>query len=192
MPHLRAASPPLPAALLLAAMLGLAGCGGDVMRTFGLQRDAPDEFVVTARAPLSMPPSYMLQPPRPGASRPQELEPRNAAEAALSPQAALAAPTTASSPGQQALVQAAGPAAPADIRASVDTLAGVDAPKPGLTDRLMFWTSPGDPGITVDPTKEAQRLRENAALGRDVDTGETAIIQPKRKSAITSFFSNLF
>ena len=40
-------------ALLLAA----AGCGGDASRTFGFTRDAPDEFQVTTRAPLSMPPA---------------------------------------------------------------------------------------------------------------------------------------
>ena len=42
------------APLLLLGALLLSGCGGDdVSRTFGLQRDAPDEFQVTTRAPLS-------------------------------------------------------------------------------------------------------------------------------------------
>lgn len=176
-----------PAPLLLATLLGLAGCGGDVMRTFGLSREAPDEFVVTARAPLSMPPSYMLQPPRPGASRPQELSARNAAEAALSPQASLAAAGGASA-GQQALLQAAGPAAPADIRTRVDELAAIDAPRPGLTDRLMFWTKPAEPGVAIDAEKEARRLRENAALGQGVAEGESSIIKPRR----SSIFDNLF
>ena len=74
---------------LLGALL-LGGCGGeDVSRTFGLQRDAPDEFQVTTRAPLSMPPDFSLRAPRPGAARPQEQTARGAAEAALVPQAAL-------------------------------------------------------------------------------------------------------
>jgi hypothetical protein len=42
--------------LVFAATL-LAGCGQDTARTLGLTRDAPDEFQVTTRAPLSMPPS---------------------------------------------------------------------------------------------------------------------------------------
>ena len=167
--------------VLFAALFGLAGCGSDIARSFGLQRDTPDEFVVTARAPLSMPPSYMIQPPRPGASRPQELATRNAGEAALVPQLSLA-PAGASSPGQQALLQATGPAAPADIRARVDEQAAVDAPNPGLTDKLLFWRAPKEPGILVDPQKEAQRLRENAALGQNNQESETSIITPKRRN----------
>ena len=39
--------------LALASLLGLAACSGDgLTRTFGLTRDAPDEFQVTTRAPL--------------------------------------------------------------------------------------------------------------------------------------------
>ena len=33
----------------------------------------------------------------------------------------------------------------------------------------------------MDPQKEAQRLRENAALGKSPETGETPIIQPRRR-----------
>ena len=84
----------VPSRLLLAAALlplALAGCGNnDLSRTFGMTRDAPDEFQVTTRAPLSMPPDFMLRPPRPGAPRPQEMSPRQEAEATLAPQAALA------------------------------------------------------------------------------------------------------
>ena len=177
MVHIRATTP-----LLLAALLGLTGCGSDLARTFGLQRDTPDEFVVTARAPLSMPPSYMINPPRPGASRPQEIAPRNATEAALVPQSSLVTAAAGSSAGQQALVQAAGPAAPPDIRNSVDAQAAIDSPGPGFTDKLMFWMLPKEPGVIVNADKEAQRLRENAALGQSNEDGETAIIRPKRRT----------
>ena len=104
------------------------------------------------------------------------------------PQAALSTAASGSSPGQQALVQAAVPRAPADIRTKVDALASTDAPKPGLTDRLLFWMRPAEPGVTVDADKEARRLRENAALGQSVQQGETSIIQPKSKN----IFSDLF
>ena len=63
-----------------------------------------------------MPPDYTLSPPRPGASRPQELSAQQAAEAALVPEAALSNNAGPDSPGQQALVAQAGPPAPADIR----------------------------------------------------------------------------
>src|SRR5919107_5327952 len=93
-------------ALLLAA----AGCGNDTARTFGFTRDAPDEFQVTTRAPLSLPPSLGELPvPRPGAVRPQELSPRAAAESTLSPSAALASGTPARpSSAEAALLSQAG------------------------------------------------------------------------------------
>ena len=76
-----------------AVLLAAAGCGSDTARTFGFTRDAPDEFQVTTRAPLSMPPALGDLPvPRPGADRPQELSQRQAAEAALVPGAALGQP----------------------------------------------------------------------------------------------------
>ena len=166
--------------LSFGAVLALAASGGnDLSRTFGLTRDAPDEFQVTTRAPLSMPPNYTLRPPRPGASRPQESSAPDAAEAALVPQAALAG-KGASSPGQEALVQAAGRAAPADIRRRVESDAALDEPGRGLTDRLLFWRSAPAPGVTVDPRREAQRLRENAALGQSTQQGDTPVIQQRR------------
>lgn len=166
--------------ILLCALLGLAGCGNDLSRTFGFSRDTPDEFLVQPRAPLAMPPGYMLAPPQPGAARPQELTPRTAVEATLTQRTAQ--PVAGSSPGQQALLQAAGPVAPADIRARVNQQAGMDDPAPGFTDKLMFWLLPREPGVTVEPKSEAQRLRENAALGRTNQDGETRIIMPKRRT----------
>ncbi len=103
------------AALGVLAGVALSGCSGEeVTRTFGLTRDAPDEFQVTTRAPLSMPPDFSLRPPRPGATRPQEETSSASAESTLVPQASLAndAGNGRSSPGQQALVGSAGPAAP--------------------------------------------------------------------------------
>src|SRR6202451_4117878 len=92
----RIGSVPLGCALVL-----LGGCEtGDLTRTFGLTRDSPDEYTVTTRAPLSMPPDYNLRPPRPGAPRPQEQSEREQAAAALVPQLAFGAPQGSASPGQ--------------------------------------------------------------------------------------------
>jgi hypothetical protein len=65
------------------ALLLLVGCGENTARTLGFIRDAPDEFRVTTRAPLSMPPDMAggLPPPRPGAPRPMERSARDEAEA---------------------------------------------------------------------------------------------------------------
>ncbi len=174
---------------LAASAAAMAGCSGDKFgRTLGFIRDAPDEFTVTTRAPLAMPPSFTLPPPRPGAPRPQEQSERTQAELALVPQMALGGPPAGSSPGQQALVQAAGPPVTPAIRAEVDQEASRDRPSEGLADKLMFWRKTPQPGIVVDPAKEAQRLRENAALGQSQETGDTPIVQPKQRGWLEGIF----
>src|SRR6185437_15715995 len=99
----------------------LSGCGdGSLTRQFGLTREAPDEFTVVTRAPLSMPPDFTLRPPQPGAARPQEQSDRSLAESALVPEAALGSAPVGVSAGQAALVRDAGGGAPADIRQRID------------------------------------------------------------------------
>ena len=172
------------------ATLTLAGCG-DVERTFGLVKDAPDEFTVQTQAPLSMPPSFQVPSPTPGADRPQNVRSDAAAEAAIAPSTALGGgtrngPTTA---GQQALMAEAGPEAPGGhTRASVNAEAKLDRPPQSLADRLMFWQSAPPPGTVMDPAAESQRLRQNAALGQPATTGATPIIQDKPKSSFLGVF----
>ena len=120
--------------------------------------------------------------------RPQEQSERTQAELALVPQMALGGPAEGSSPGQQALVQAAGPPAPAVIRAEVDQAAQNERSSPGIADKLMFWRKTPPPGIVLDPEKEAQRLRENAALGQSQETGDTPIVQPKKRAFLEGIF----
>ena len=175
--------------ILLLALLAVAGCSGDELtRTFGLTRDAPDEFQVTTRAPLSMPPDFQLRPPRPGTTRPQELTQREQAEAVLTPNAVLATGRAAPTRGQQVLVAAAGPTAPADIRNKVDNEAALDTPPREFTDRLLFWRASPAPGTAVDAQREAARLRQNAALGQSPEAGETPIIQRKRQGLFSGLF----
>ena len=174
----------------LCGVLALAACSGDEMtRTFGLTRDAPDEFRVTTRAPLSMPPDLAtLPPPAPGTARPQELTQEQAAQAVLSPDTVLERSNAQSSPGQQALVASAGPAAPRDIRARVDGESQLDRPGQSFTDRLMFWRDSPPPGTVVDAKRESQRLRQDAALGQSPQSGDTPIIQQKRQGLLGSIF----
>ena len=177
-----------PSVILSLGTTALAGCGGDMSRTLGLTRDAPDEFTVTVRAPLAMPPDFNLPMPQPGAPRPQEQSESAQAEQALVPQLALGSAPTDNSPGQSALLQAAGPPPPADIKAEVDRQARLNRPSPGVLDKMMFWRSPPQPGIVIDPQKEAQRLRENAALGQSPEAGDTPIVQPKRRGWLEGIF----
>jgi hypothetical protein len=174
---------------LAACGVALAGCSGDEFgRTLGFVRDAPDEFTVTIRAPLAMPPAFNLPPPTPGVPRPQEQSERAKAEQALVPQMALGAAAEGNSPGQQALLQAAGPPPTPGIRAEVDQDAKLNRPSEGVVDKLMFWRKPTPPGIVVDPQKEAQRLRENSALGQSPEAGDTPIVQPKKRAWLEGLF----
>lgn len=186
--------------VLLAAALAapLAGCGSNTSRTFGFTRDAPDEFQVTTRAPLSMPPSLggPLPVPRPGADRPQEVSTRQAAEATLVPGAVLGGPAVAGprSSAESALLGQAGRPVNDDIRRRVDEESlKLDQPQRTLVDRLIFWRGPEPAGTALDPRREAQRLRENAALGRDVTDGETPVIQRTRsRNPVAALFESIF
>ena len=182
--------------LALSALALLAGCGPDTARTFGFTRDAPDEFQVTTRAPLSMPPSLGELPvPRPGTSRPQEMTVRDQAEATLAPAAVLGQQgQVAPSQGEMALLSQAGRPVDDSIRQKVDQESlRVEQANRSLTDKLMFWRTPEQPGIAVDPRRESQRLRENAALGRDPTEGETPIIQRTRSSnPLTNLLESIF
>lgn len=172
------------------SLLLLVGCGENTARTLGFIRDAPDEFRVTTRAPLSMPPDMAggLPPPRPGAPRPMERSARDEAEAVLVPSLALRDPrqqprAAGGSVGEIALLQAAGPAPSRDIRRQVDEESQrLDRPPRDLADRLIFWRDPPPLGIAVDPTREVQRIRENAALGIEGTAGDTPIQQPREQN----------
>lgn len=180
-------------ALALAAPL-VAACGGsDLSRTFGFTRDPPDEFQVRTQAPLSIPPEFALRPPRPGAPRPQETPPREAAQGLLVARTVTArqpvAPRAGSSPGEAALLAAAGPSPPPDLRREIDTETALLAERDrSFVDRLLFWRRPEDTAGVLDARREAQRLREAAALGREVTEGDTPLIQRRRRGLLEGLF----
>ncbi len=172
----------------------LTGCGETTARSLGLSPDAPDEFQVTTRAPLSMPPDFnTLQSPSPGARRPQEQTSREGAEALLNPQSPFDTPQQSrreqTSRGEAALLSAAGPDAPAGIRGQVNReTAARNAESRSLTDRLLFWRDTPPPGTAVDAQREAQRLRDNAAQGQPQTTGDTPVIQRSNQGLFEGLF----
>jgi hypothetical protein len=170
-------------AALLAAPLLVGGCSTDgdkLARTLGFARQSPDEFTVTTRAPLQIPADFKLEPPRPGAPRPQEVSLTSEAEAALVPSAALASSAAGESPGQQALVAAAGPAPPPNIRRTVDSEIELEKPKQDFTDKLAFWKDTPPLGTALDPIRETQRLR---AEGKPVSTAAALATPPGKPTA---------
>lgn len=175
-----------PLLILLPLLLALAGCGESTSRTLGFTRDAPDEFQVTTRAPLSVPPRLGdLPTPTPGAARPQDAARGGAAIVGGGAGATAVAPSGA----ERALLAQVGQPADDSIRRRVDEESlRLDRPDAGVVDRLMFWRETPQAGITVDPQRESQRLRENAALGREQTDGETPIIQPRRPGFLEGIF----
>jgi hypothetical protein len=170
------------------ALAVLTGCG-DTRQLLGLDKRTPDEFQVISRAPLSVPPDYALHVPEPGAGQ--------RGEGATAPQQALAAITGGTSadavsqsgqsnstedPGEAALLKQVGSdRALPDIRQVVNRENSVAASESDtFVNSLMFWRKPEDQSTIVDAPREAQRLRENAALGKPADAGETPTIQRRK------------
>jgi len=175
-------------AVLTTFCLGLAGCA-DVKDAVGYTKEAPDEFAVYKRAPLSLPPEYALRPPAPGAARPDSVSPKNRAEQALFGNRVQSGKGDLSM-GEQALLRKTGALdADPNIRQIVnrETSIYIEESK-SFTDDLMFWNDKKEPGTVVDATKESQRIRENQALGKDVTDGEVPIVKEKRGAIFEGLF----
>ena len=177
-------------------ILALSACQG-VREQLGLTKQSPDEFRVIARAPLSLPPDFILRPPEPGIPRPQE---GTAAQQARNAGFRLEQPKTqplteqvktdGRTLGELSLLKAAG-ADKADpgIRRALDLeTQQLNAESESFINALVFWRDKEIPGRVVDATAEARRLRENAALGKAVTAGETPTIERKSKALLEGLF----
>lgn len=180
------------AGLVVLASL-VSGCD-KTRAAFGLEKSPPDEFAVVTRAPLQIPPDFGLRPPTPGMARPQELTVRDEARRFLVESNGDAARQKAPqglSPGETAILKRAG-AEDADpsIRQVVSRENSILEPDDSsFVDRMMFWREPEPKGQIVDPTKESQRLRENAALGEPPTKGATPVIVRKEKGWFEGIFN---
>ena len=175
---------------ILASLLILTGCSDGMKKTFGLEANPPDAFDVATQAPLSLPPELgQLPPPNPGEPRPQPDDAAQAGLDALSPESALTPAPTGSSPGEQALLDQAGPPPPAEIRAQVNQSALIASNPPGFVSSLLG--SGPTPPATVDAAAESKRLQENAAMGQPVTAGDTPQ-QDNTPPNLFQRFMNLF
>lgn len=192
--------------LLLLPLL-LSACEGGAREALGLVRDAPDEFAVVSRPPLSIPPEFSLRPPREGEA-PRGASANEAARNVLIGEPAatetskteLVEPTveTAVIPVQREEVLSGG-ASNLLKRAGVDTASenireqlGIDAATPvdtsnakTLMDKLVGQDK-AEP--VVDAQKEAERLRANKDAGKPLTEGEVAEEKVNPKSLIDRIF----
>ncbi|MEJ0018613.1 MAG: hypothetical protein WDN25_19055 [Acetobacteraceae bacterium] len=125
-------------ALLVPALL-LAACADDGMtRPFSTSRNSAPETTTSTQVPLSTPPSFAIRPTR-GGALPGGRDGGPAGDQA------------AGSRGQDALLQAAGPAAESDIRAVINENSGLIYPGPAFVDQLMSWSPPPGYAPVINP-----------------------------------------
>jgi hypothetical protein len=179
------------AILALLAALAVSGCS-DVRESLGLGRSSPDEFTVVDRPPLSIPPDFALRPPRPGAPRPQEVDPGQQANQALfgaSGGGAAAADVSAAT-GQsgasdiekELLAKTGGDKASPDIRTVINAEAAEKTEvNEHLVQELLFWKKDEPPGTAVvDARAEAARIKAAKDSGQPLNQGATPIIEREK------------
>ena len=200
-----------PILLGIALSLSLTACT-NARKQLGLVKDPPDEFAVVTRAPLSQPPDFQLRPPEPGARRPQEAPVSAQAREAIfgrdgqrklddAPGVTLASngPLVDAAPRQSVSAQTAGETAllrmaGADdanrqIRQVVDKESAILADASvSFLDKLLSFREPDVPGVLLDASAEARRLRENQALGRPVTDGPSPNIERKERGLLEGLF----
>ena len=131
-------------------VLALAACAGG--------KSAPDEFMISTKAPLTVPPDYALRPPRPGETRPQEKSTSDRAREVMMGDASAAPPSR----GELALIQTAGAMeTDRNIRAILAAENGGRAGKDAsLANRILFWRVNGD---EIDDTVAPLQVEDEAA-----------------------------
>jgi predicted small secreted protein len=188
----------LRAALVLAvAATALAGC--DTIRdAAGMDKSAPDEFAVTTKAPLVIPPDYNLQPPRPGAVPTNQVDPTEAAEGALfgNDPATIAAqlPNTFSETEKMVLanakVQNIDPQIHQNLASDYKNMVATDD---GFTKDILFWQKPKtDEGQPLNADEEAKKIDEKRAGQAPATPGATAKPAAPPKKEDSGWFDGWF
>ncbi len=168
-------------AALSFAGLSLSACS-NAKDKLGLSKKPPDEFAVVKNAPLSMPPNYTLRPPAPGAPRPQEQSPQEAARQSVfgmndPQQGDEAAP--ASGTDSAFLNRAGATKTDPGIRHKIDTETTIiNKKEQPVVKRLLGMDSPEQaPAEVVNAKEEAERLKKNKDQGQPVTAGKTPSLE---------------
>lgn len=168
----------LPMLLVLAlAAPALSGCDS-LRRAAGLQKKSPDEFAVTTKAPLVIPPDFNLRPPMPGAAPANSLDPSSNAELALfsnaDPQTVAAGMRGNYTNGEKMLLaNAKAQRADPGIRArlNADQRAAIQNADRSFTDRLLNTASTPDTGRPVNADAEVNKGRKGTTTAPKKDSG---------------------
>jgi hypothetical protein len=128
--------------ILGASLAALAACSS-LREEAGLTKQSPDEFAVTTKAPLIIPPDFNLRPPSHGAAPLNQTDPTSSAEVAMfnsgDPATVAAQMPGNYSPSEKMLlanagVQNADPTVRAQLQSDEKSMQGAD---PSFTDRIL-------------------------------------------------------
>lgn len=181
---------------LLGAAVAVTGCG-NIRDQFGMSKQAPDEFRVVSRAPLTLPPNFALRPPDPGAPRPQEGTARDQARRTVfriedrnEPSVEAVMPEDGRSVGERSLLVNAGIA---DVQPNIRQLvnaetSAINEDSESLINSLVFWREDEPPGVVLDAGEESRRLRETQALGEPVTGAGAPTIERREKGLLEGIF----
>ena len=170
-------------------MVVVSACGGPG-NTLGFGKSPPDEFAVVRTPPLTVPPDYSLRPPELGASGLRE-EPIS-----LQAQKQVFGTTNdlkmkPNSEGEYALLRKAGALnVNPDMKKLIDeefTIYALESES--FFEALLFWRNDNElKGEGINSSLEAQRLRENSALGLPPNSGNVPIVKRREKSIFEGVF----
>lgn len=203
--------------LWVLTMVLLAACeSGEVRDTLGLDREAPDEFKVVSRPPLSVPPEFDLRPPEPGAPPRASASSEKQAKKLILQDSDLSAGSSFGSsydldgytPESETAVD---PVVSGDLASSAESTfmsnLGVEKADPEIRTKLYreekakptpkqeedisplekwLGAEPGDP--VVDAKAEAKRIRKNKDEGKPVTEGEVKTLDKKKGSVLDRLF----
>jgi hypothetical protein len=160
------------------ASAALSGCDS-MRRAAGLNKKSPDEFAVTTKAPLVIPPDFNLRPPLPGAPPTNTLDPSSNAELALfnntaDPQTVAASMRGNYTPAEKMfLANAKAGAADPSIRArlNADQRAAIQNADRSFTDRILSSPVTPDNGKPVNADAEVNKGRKVSTPKKDESGG---------------------
>ena len=146
----------------------LAGCQS-LRNAAGLQKKSPDEFAVTTKAPLVIPPDFNLRPPTPGAPPSNTRDPSTNAELALFSNTDVQAiatglPGTYTMGERMFLANAKAQNSDANIRARLNADArAVQNADRSFTDRILSTSATRDTGTPINADAEVAKGTRTAA-----------------------------
>ena len=169
-------------AAMAVALCGISLSGCSAMRDMaGLQKKSPDEFAVSTKAPLVIPPDFNLRPPMPGAPPANTLDPSSNAQQALfnnsDPQTVANGMRGPYSPAEKLLLANAGtqnsdPAVRARLNAEERARQNADR---SFTDRILRASATRDTG---------QPVNADAAVATTTRSGRrTTTTAPKKEES---------